>query len=148
MEITFDKDNALGVILKKWWINLQDQKGDRAAFRRACLLFKPFFKSENYWENRLAFILGLLSHVREESDEKLTEGMAKGKDKPIFSELRFRRLIRQDRENLYTPMIRVLRILNNKANLYDVANSVYHWSPDVKKRWAFNYFSTVPDKNK
>ena len=65
---------------------------------------------------------------------------------PVVSELRFRRLIQRDRADLYVSMIRVLRMLGNKANLHDVANSVYYWGDKVKRDWAFAYFPNTPEK--
>lgn len=160
MNISFKNHPELKKELKNWWYNLQNQKGDRASFcrakgvtdiillpefHRACSRFRPFFSSESNWEDRLASILGLCSHVREETeDKKLAEAMAEGD--PAVSELRFRRLIQQDRKDLYISMIRILRMLNSKANLYDLADSIYYWGPERKKNWASSYFKKLPDK--
>ncbi len=159
MKGKFDADKPLGQALKKWWNDLQGRKGDRAelcraktvedvillpVFQRACVRFSHYFQEENNWEYRLAAILGLLAHIRKPWNEALAMQMA-GKPKPVVSELRFRRLIQRDREELYISMIRVLRLLGNKANLHDVANSVYDWGDKVKQDWAFDYFPNTPD---
>jgi len=159
MKGKFDADKPLGKALDEWWKDLQNRKGDRAelcraktvediilhpAFHRACVRFRPFLQREHHWEYRLATILGLLARIREPGNKILAVQMA-GKPKPVVSELRFRRLIQRDREELYISMIRVLRLLGNKANLHDVANSVYYWGDEVKKSWAFDYFPNTPD---
>ena len=160
MTITFDADKPLGEALQKWWEDLQDRNGDRAelrraetvadvillpAFQRACQRLKPFFQHEEHWESRLAAVLGLLAHVRHiNPGQSLAIQMAG--NPPVVSELRFRRLIQRDRADLYISMIRVLRMLGNKANLHDLAYSVYFWGDGVKRRWAFDYFPNTPDK--
>jgi len=161
MTISFDADKELGQKLKKWWEQLKDQKGDRAelcraenintvillpAFHRACRDLRPFFENEKNWELRLAAIIGLSAHVRENVEPKLALAMA-GKPEPQVSELRFRRLIQNDRDDLYVPMVRVIRQLGKKANLYDLANSVYYWGDKVKRDWAFTYFPNTQDKS-
>lgn len=160
MKGKFDADKPLGEVLQKWWTDLQERNGDRAelrraetvtdvillpAFQRACLRFKPFFKEEEQWEERLAAILGLMAHIRHTNPEQ-TLALQMAGSPPVVSELRFRRLIQRDRADLYVSMIRVLRMLGNKANLHDVANSVYYWGDKVKRDWAFTYFPNTPEK--
>lgn len=160
MTITFDADKPLGEALQKWWEDLQERNGDRAelrraetvsdvillpAFQRACLRLKPFFQYEENWESRLAAVLGLLAHVRHINPEQSLAIQMAG-NPPVVSELRFRRLIQRDRADLYVSMIRVLRMLGNKANLHDLAKSVYFWNDKVKRDWAFDYFPNTPDK--
>ena len=159
MKGKFDADRSLGKALQRWWDDLQQHSGDRAelrraktvedvillpVFQRACARFRPFFQEEKNWEYRLAAILGLLAHIRKPTNEMVVLQMA-GKPKPVVSELRFRRLIQRDRKELYISMIRVLRLLGNKANLHDLANSVYYWGDRVKQEWAFAYFPNTPD---
>ena len=160
MTISFDSNKPLGEALQNWWIELQDRNGDRAELRRAetvtdvillpvfqhaCSRFKPFFQHEENWESRLAAVLGLLAHVRQVNSEQSLALQMAGKP-PVVSELRFRRLLQRDRADLYVSMIRVLRMLGNKANLHDLAYSVYFWGDGVKRRWAFDYFPNTPEK--
>lgn len=121
------------------------------SFQRACLRFRPFFqgRGEGEWERsveRLAIILGLLAQVREHTDQVLPLQMASQiqGDKPVVSELRFRRLVQRDRLELYQAMSRVLPLLGNKANIYALANDMYYWGKDVKREWAFSYFPNTP----
>lgn len=170
----FNAETKLGEILNQWWEELHGlgefkdkkaQTADRAelcrtsnvedivllpAFQRACLRFKPFFQQkEGDWEKsveRLAMILGLLARVREHTEQILPLQMASQKqgEKPVLSELRFRRLIQRDRDELYQAMRRVLPLLGDKANIYALANDVYYWGKDVKREWAFAYFPNTP----
>ena len=161
MKSMFNSDQALGDALSTWWDQLQDRNGDRAELRRAqtvadvvllpvfqrtCVRFSPYFKHERdgSWQLRLAAILGLLAHVRHSNPEQSLAIQMAG-NPPVVSELRFRRLIQRNRADLYVSMIRILRMLGNKANLYDLADSVYYWGDDVKRRWAFDYFPNTPD---
>lgn len=161
MKSMFNSDQALGEALLQWWDQLQARNGDRAelrraqtvidvtllpVFQRACVRFSPYFQYERdeSWKPRLAAILGLLAHVRQRNpDQSLAIQMAGSP--PVVSELRFRRLIQRNRADLYVSMIRILRMLGNRANLHDLANSVYYWGDDVKRRWAFDYFPNTPD---
>jgi CRISPR system Cascade subunit CasB len=160
MKGKFDADKPLGKVLQQWWTDLQERNGDRAelrraetvadvillpAFHRACVRFKPFFKEDEQWEVRLAAVLGLMAHIRHTHPEQALALQMAGSP-PVVSELRFRRLIQRDRADLYVSMIRVLRMLGNKANLHDVANSVYYWGDKVKRDWAFAYFPNTPEK--
>ena len=121
------------------------------SFQRACLRFRPFFqgRGDSEWEKsveRLAIILGLLAQVRKHTEQTLPLQMASNAqgDKPVVSELRFRRLVQRDRHDLYPAMSRVLPLLGNKANIYALANDVYYWGNTVKREWAFSYFPNTP----
>ena len=152
--IDFDADKPLGMELSEWWQDLQNHRSDRAelrraktvadivllpVFHRARMRFKPFFENQTGWEYRLAAIIGLLSHVTQTNQKKIALQMA-GKPKPVVSELRFRRLIQRDREDLYVSMIRVINMLGKTANLHDLARSIYYWGDKIKRDWAFEYF--------
>ncbi len=157
MSIQFSRDSSLGKHLASWWNDLGDRPGERAelrraatvaevvmtpAFQRECARFTGHFKGENGWEERLAAIIGLLAHVREQTSQDLAEQMA-GKP-PVVSELRFRRLLQRNRGDLYAAMIRVIRMLKYRANIFDLAKSVYYWGDGIKKEWAFAYFPKTP----
>jgi len=160
MTVTFDANKPLGEALQRWWDDLQECNGDRAelrraetvtdiillpAFQRTCLRFQPFFQHEENWEYRLAAVLGLLAHVRHANPGEALAIQMSGRP-PVVSELRFRRLIQRERSDLFVSMIRVLRMMGNKANLHDLANSIYFWGDKVKRRWAFDYFPNTPEK--
>jgi len=156
MSVNFKPDAPLGEILTEFWQGLEEDKGARAqlrrcktpeevvmvpAFHRLCRRVRPLMKGEREgWEMRMAAIAGLLAHVRKlESRKTLAEQMAMG-DSPAVSELRFRRLLQRDRRELYGALIRMLGLLDKKANPFDLARSVYYWGDKERKRWAFAYF--------
>lgn len=164
MSVNFEPDSAVGKILSEFWQGLEIDKGARAelrrckrpeevvlvpGFHRLCSRLHPLLKKEQPgWEMRFAAIAGLLAHVRQLSSKKtLAEQMAESKgDSPVVSELRFRRLLQRDRSDLYGALIRVLGLLDKKANPHDLARSVYYWGDGERKRWAFAYFPRVPEK--
>jgi CRISPR system Cascade subunit CasB len=69
--------------------------------------------------------------------------MAEG-DKPKVSGLRFRRLLSiENHDELYQAMIRIIRLLDNNANIYDLAKKVYWWNEKTKKRLAYDYYANA-----
>ena len=116
-------------------------------------------KGEEMWEDRMAAIVGLIAHLKYEAESSVLD--AKGNavdlfagqmaflvsaDRPLVSELRFRRLLQNDREDLYQSMIRIIRMMKGRASLYGLAQSVFFWGDGIKKRWAYAYFPKVPAK--
>lgn len=111
-------------------------------FQRLCARLaeelKTFSKKD---KERLAFIVGLLSHVREHSKVKLAKSMSAGSPSCV-SELRFRRLLQNDYDDrFYAAMIRIIRMLKYQVNVYDLVESMYYWDERKKKEWAYAYFS-------
>lgn len=109
---------------------------------------------------RLATVLGLMAHLKlqstsvlkaptgsETSIGLLIKPMTEGA-RPRVSELRFRRLLQRDLDDLYVALVRVLRMLDGNANLFGVAESVLNWGDTVKRKWAAAYFSNVPAKQR
>ncbi|MFH1113945.1 MAG: type I-E CRISPR-associated protein Cse2/CasB [Pseudomonadota bacterium] len=65
----------------------------------------------------------------------------------VVSGLRFRRLLKcQTPEELYPMLRRTIRLLNNRADLYSLANDVLYWDEDVRKQWAYDYYSVAPQE--
>lgn len=166
MHINFRKDQPAGDILAGWWEALQPDTGGRARLRRCNspeeVMLEPAFHrllnrlrpllerdGDELTENdlrRLAAIAGLLAHVTSRDSRTLAERMADMKGgRPLLSSLRFRRLLRERFEDLYPAMIRVVRQLDKKVNLNDLAESVFYWGDKVRKRWAIAYFPKVVD---
>lgn len=157
MKNLFKKDAPATGILTHWWQGLENDKGTRAelrrcdspekvmfhpAFPRLCRQLKPLLGEEWNWEHRLATVVGLLSHVRHTTGQTLAYQMAG--NPPQVSELRFRRLLQRDHDDLYGAMIRILQMLDQTANLPDLMDSVFYWGDPVRKRWAFDYFPNTP----
>lgn len=144
-----------------WWNDLQQRAGDRAALRRASspleVVFLPVYHdlrrrlSGTPWRNRqaLACMTGVLAHIRQDDERRtFAQQMASPKGAgrgAVLSGLRFRRLIQYpDRESVYSPLVRVVRLLDHQANVPDLARSIYFWSDQVRRDWAFAYYEHAP----
>jgi len=165
-------DQTSYALLRGWRENLESDRGERAALRRAGTLtevmLSPAFHRllhglrrggfqipvQRY--PRLAAIAGLAARLRG------TEGAALGVQcgsprksadkKPGVSELRMRRLLAcDDLEELYTLLRRVLALLDNQASLTDLAAFVWNWRKldekypfDPRRQLALDYYSAAP----
>lgn len=173
MSIDFSFESPVGKQLAAWWRKLKDDGASRAelkrcdsveevmmtaAFQRLCHQLQPSFGEGDYWQDRLAAIAGLASHLKHEHEtevlshskkqvEKLAEQLAQDVGgRPKISELRFRRLLQRNSNDLYTPMLRTLKMLKGNASLFGLAESIFYWGDGIKKRWAFAYFPKVSPK--
>ena len=71
-----------------------------------------------------------------------------GSDRARVSGLRFRRLLKiSDREELYQPLIRIVRLLGGQANILSLADDIYFWGENVRKNWAYAYYETAPSED-
>ena len=147
--------------LVSWWHRLEDARGDRALLRRAgsltdVALSAPYQRlyrqlvaagwdsqSSDERNDRLAAVVGLLAHIKEDSQQALPKAMSArlpGEDKPPVSELRFQRLLESpDTEALFSSLRRVLPLMNNSVSVKALANDVLYWGDSIKKRWAYDY---------
>ena len=161
MSIRFSKETAIGKVLFDWWEKLGDDRGGRAALRRASTItavsmappYQRLYRrmcnagwaveTRAHHNDRLAAIVGLLAHVKQNDERPLAKSMsqrADGGDRPCVSELRFRRLLESpDLDSLFIGMRRVLPLMNHGVNVLALANDVAHWGDDVKKHWAYQY---------
>ena len=165
---TFAPGTPAGVILREWWLALKDDRGARAELRRAkspedvalipaaidlvTRLETTPIKSHGGWTERIPPIAGLAAHLDPDAEQAvlhdtttLPARMARLQgDRPVVSQLRFRRLLRTPRAELYRSMIRILALLDHQANLYELAESMFWWGPNIQKKWAFAYFPKLP----
>lgn len=156
-KISFHPETALGRLLLRWWLGLENDKGGRAELRRAHNLtavaltasYQQFYRQalncgwpENAapWQNeRLAAIVGLLVNVKHLDERKMAEIMSDG-ERPAFSVLRFRRLLEAPTlDDVFLSLRRALAIVGHRANLHQIANDVLHWGEKTKKEWAYAY---------
>ena len=114
MSIQFNKETVIGKALFDWWEGLEDDRASRAILRRtptitAVSLTPPYQRlyrrlckvgwpdqAKPYYNDRLAAVVGLLSHVKQNDERALAKSMSlhsEGADQPCVSELRFRRLV-------------------------------------------------------
>lgn len=97
----------------------------------------------------------LLAHVKEDDPQhlhlmraagwKAFPGEKKetetGTDRPVLSELRFRRLLQTAPEEKLAAFKRLVRILGGKADVADLTDSYLFWGDQVRERWAVEYFA-------
>lgn len=160
-------------ILKKWCADIRENKGDRAALRRAGTLtevmFCPAFHSllrdlrkegysifKDYHLQKLAAIAGLAARVKTDMPGSLGKqfGTPINGEKAALSELRTRRLLAcDDFEELYTLLRRALGVLDDVAPLTDLAAVVWNWMPlaekkpnDSRRQLAYDYYAAAPLK--
>ena len=158
MSRLFEPGTAFGDALLRWWRGLNDNRGDRAELRRCEELLQimqtPAFqrirrqlmdmglKVQASERDRLAAVIGLAAHVTGADPARmpsLAEAFSEG-DKPAVSPLRFRQLLdsRTDDE-LFIRLRRVLPLVKDRVNLFDLANSVFYWGDGVRKRLIYDY---------
>ena len=158
------------VRLMEWWIWLHSEQagGERAKLRRCqspqdVLIQQGFLRLgkrlpdwQKYHLFGLATIAGILSHVKTEISISFSKqlGEAKeGSDKPVFSELRFQKLLASsDAEEFYKNLQRAVKQAGEAANPVLLADGVLHWyleqsTPEKfqgqkswKYRWANDYY--------
>jgi len=156
-------------ILRNWWHKLEDNKGERAALKRADSLTEVVFcpayhrllitlrdagylmQESRY--SKLAAIAGLVARIKEDIPGALGSqmGALKPGDKPSVSELRMRRLLAcDDLEELYMLLRRSLGILGGNASIAGVAAVVWHWEPiaekkqqDSRRQMAYDYYAAA-----
>jgi len=156
--------DARGALLK-WWNELDDSRGDRAALRRCHnsteVAFNPAFhrlrmkfKKFGYVnQESLALIAGILSHVRNNNERvHIAAQMAtpkSGSTTACVSGLRFRRILKvSDNADLFEPLIRIVHMLDGTVNIPVLANSIYWWNSDfTRKDWAFAYYEKAPQES-
>ncbi len=171
-------DHPSFALLKTWWDELEHDKGERAALRRAArlteVMLSPAFHdllhalrhadyriSENRYP-QLAAIAGLSARVRTMAEGGLATRMGTpkpGGSTPTLSTLRFRRILSyddsyEDIEDLYTALRRALAILDDRADLADLAAVIWNWSPldekrpyDPRRQLAYDYYAAAPPKS-
>ena len=149
------------VLVMAWWAGLEKNKGGRAELRRAKTLDQVFFSPAFHtlyrklkptkWHSKenIALIAGVLSHVTTHANARsFGEQMAssgKNGSKARVSGLRFRRLLQnKTAEDAYGPLIRIVRLLDKKADVSKLANNLYWWNDRTKQEWAFSYYEKSP----
>ena len=166
--LSFRPDSEAGKILIKWWRELEGNKGDRAKLRRCREPLDVYFVqayhrllnslSQNYpqekgLEKRVALIAALAasvkntewSGIRQSLPEQMAKAPSKSGNSPV-SQLRFRKLLEcQNREELFPLLLRVIKILEQKVDIYHLADDVFWWGDRCKRNWAHEYYSVAPN---
>jgi CRISPR system Cascade subunit CasB len=160
--LNFRQGQAWGDLLLRWWQGLDDDRGGRAALRRApditAVVMLPAYQrlhrrllvagwtAEAWRDDRLAAAAGLLAHVKQNAGPALPVAMSQHDgDKRCVSPLRFTRLLESpDIDTLFAGLRRTLPLLQHQADVLSLATDVVNWGDAVKKRWAYGY--DWPDK--
>jgi CRISPR system Cascade subunit CasB len=157
-------DSALGKGLKDWWAGLENDRASRAMLRRCATLdevvlspaYQRFYRymlargwptdAAEWQKDKLAAIAGLAAWVDVDIDHDLPYQMSeRDGDRPVFSELRFRAVLKLDTtDELYKALRRALPLVKHKTSLVQLANDVFWWGDTRKKHWAYSY--RWPDK--
>jgi CRISPR system Cascade subunit CasB len=149
---------ALIEALFQWWRGLAERKGDRATLRRCAtpleVALEPAYQTlygrlntrfEKLNADRLAAIVGLLSHVKNDDATNTPPKTFSQGEQPVLSPLRFRRLLEsQGMDELYPIVRRALPLVGYTINVRALAQDVYYWGERTKKAWAYGY--QWPDK--
>jgi len=135
--------------LVDWWKELQTKTGNRAELRRCYNPEDAASKPDTFRLYNIlgsfrsiesaATIAGLLSHLKPESEfdfspfgKKLAK-IREGGDRPIFSESRFRHLLKsRDWNDFYTNMRRAIVVLNGRVHPLYIADIVLRWDREQK----------------
>lgn len=155
----------------QWWRDLNNESGPmraaRARLRRLRSVVTPrgrelpvslAYEEAMYW--RLHRLLGrdhdherslvcaaVLAQVHDNHEQELPLLLAasrKGGDGPVCAEQRFKRLVRvEEMADLLNPLVQVVRLLDGRAPVVDLANSIVFWGPKRRRRWAQRYWSGV-----
>jgi CRISPR system Cascade subunit CasB len=150
----------IGAAAVRWWEALQTpaQRGDRAALARCNttidVRFQPAWHElaqqvggagglSPYDQRQLAVVGAVLAHVRTQSALSIAEAMGSG-DKPAVSDLRFRKLLAADPEELRVGMIRAVHLLGRTANVGALAESLFTWGDGRRLSWAEEYYRVAP----
>lgn len=161
------KPKDIGALAAAWWRDLNpgdDKRRDRGALARlkragdlAELLQEPAFgalvrrvgPANPYELAQLGRVAMVLAHVRGNDPARSVAralGPASEKDTPVMSPARFRRLLQsREPEDVARRMIRAVRMLDNRANVADLARSLWYWGSDnTRRNWAFHYLAAQP----
>lgn len=160
--LRFNKDSAELKDFIIWWESLDEKRGDRAELRRCATLTEVAFTPAYHrlrqtlchhgtvYDDGLVLAVGLAARVKSnDMDGTIAEQMASGKtnNSARVSGLRFRRLLKiEDKEVLFPAMGRIIALMDRRANLSSLIQSVYFWNERSRKQWAFDYYSKAPSE--
>jgi CRISPR type I-E-associated protein CasB/Cse2 len=165
----FSKNSAAAKILLGWHGQLAEHdRGGRAALRRAAdpeaavtlpAALRLLRRLEEHDEVRIApgdhgavtAVAALAARV-EENDRSASlgtqmAGSRPGLDRPRVSVGRFRRLLESDElGDRFSQLSRIVRLLERRANLLDLADAVCFWDSGLRRRWAYDYYAIADRK--
>lgn len=147
-------DPLPGDHLITWWTGLKDHQRGALAELRRCeettdVAFVPAFHSllqrlPGYVDkDGLARVAMLSAFVRNNVKGNVAGQLAARRGEgPVFSELRMRRLLSESNaDEVLLHLRRAIKQIDGTCDLLHLADSVYHWTPETRKDWAYTYFS-------
>ena len=168
MNERFQRSSA-GKVLLDWRKDLEKNRGSRAKLRRAAspeeVALVPAFhqlvhqmgegfsdpSSEAFL--RLAAVAGLVARAElsEEGKDSIAKQMGPptSGQPPRVSVHRFRRLLEsRGIDDLFSQLRRIIPLLGRKVHLTSLADGVVDWCPEIRRRWAYDYYATVSEERK
>ncbi|GAB6060957.1 type I-E CRISPR-associated protein Cse2/CasB [Desulfonatronum parangueonense] len=156
--------DAFWTVLRDWFDALAGNLGQRARLRRAKEPFEVFispamqrdlrirliqagFPLSNQALERLALGIGVVSHAKALLGEgHFARQLARAdKGSQDVRDVRFRRLLAvEDREELYTMLVRLVRYLDGVVHLESLIKGTFWWNEKTRREWAMHYY-TVTD---
>lgn len=152
-------DDAFLKGIRDWFhaLHAKENTGQRARLRRASSeleraslpLVHAFQRrmgtsTSSGYDPRIGQIAQLLAHLKEEQDlprQSLAHQAAQraGKDEPQVSELRFRRLLQKEDDELFQALRRTLPLVSG-LDVALLARDLKYWNEQVRRKWAIEYF--------
>lgn len=151
--------------IRDWhaWLHHEKQRGDRARLRRCDslqqVMMQPAFfrlartlpKLEKYHLEGIALVAGLLAWVEQPTNTDLPILLSRSKpggETPVFSELRFQRLLAaQEAEDFFQGLRRAIVQAGRTANPVLLADEILHWEAQQKnpdwytgsRQWQYRF---------
>ena len=148
---------TVGSVALRWWHGIATDRGSRSNLRRASspseVMLQPAFydllgeaKRSDVQVNalRLACVAGVLAHiVTHDGSNSIGERCARVFSSGDSGDLRFRRLLalRGEREELFTSMVRLVRLLKGEGNVVDLADKVYWWNERARRDLGYDFYT-------
>ncbi len=154
-------------VFLSWWHTINSEtaggtaRADRAVLRRADTLtavactpaYQRIYRKlvaantgapwQAFEQERIAAMVGLAAHVKDKDSRSLPQAMssrATPNDPNPVSDMRFARLLDSpDMDALYTGLRRALPLIEHRVDPASLADDVFGWGDQVKKRWAYAY---------
>jgi CRISPR type I-E-associated protein CasB/Cse2 len=157
-KIAFLRDEKARDILLNWRKELSRHTVDRAELRRARntldiaqvgffhvlvrRLREGGYEVTFYNREALAVAAALVARIRTHSNSgRFAEQMArKRKGNPVISRMRFRRILSADNlEDLLRELSSAIKIMEERGNIIDLADSVIRWGDWMRRNWLYSY---------
>lgn len=148
-------------IAEEWWRTLTVEPGPRgprraalARLRRATTPLAVLQEPEAmrliqrlHGENpdRVAVLAGVLALVRATDTRPVARAIGRkeldDETSAPMSEMRFRRLLQADDDELMESMRRLVRLAGREVNVHGLSVAILGWGDAVKKKWIFEYYN-------